>query len=65
MSSAETKRQSTVGFDFEQENAELWDEERRLEILVRLIIRAEQGGEYGKDDQKSGVLEPDVGRKVG
>lgn len=47
--------------EVDQEDAESWDEERRLEILARLIMRAERGGTANGDAEKTGrVLEPNV-----
>lgn len=47
--------------EVDADDAESWSEEIRLEILARLIMKAEQGGLInGKTEKKDRVLEPNV-----
>lgn len=47
--------------EIDSDDAESWSDEIRLEILARLIMKAEQGGiTNGKSEEKGRVLEPNV-----
>lgn len=47
--------------ELDADDAESWSEEIRLEILARLIMRAEQGGKPNGEAKEEGrVLEPNV-----
>ena len=47
--------------EIDAENPESWSEEIRLEILARLVMKAEQGGQTnGKTEEEGRVLEPNV-----